>query len=51
MAEKCDCGKDCANCPKVTELIIEKSKLFDDNSRLRQILNQASSVLARALTK
>lgn len=44
-----DCKeKDCDNCPKVTELLLEKSKLFAENSRLRQIISQAENVLAAA---
>jgi len=41
----------CTNCQRYNDLLLEKSKLFAENSRLRQILNQANSVLALALTK
>jgi N-acetylmuramoyl-L-alanine amidase len=36
----------CANCAKCTELLLEKSKLFDELSKARQIINQAKGVLA-----
>ena len=36
----------CANCAKYNDLLIEKSKLFAEVSKLRQIINQAAGVLA-----
>ena len=38
----------CANCQKVNDLIVERGSLFAENTRLRQIISQAESVLASA---
>lgn len=38
--------QDCNNCQKVNEQIIERGKLFAEVTRLRQIISQASGVLA-----
>lgn len=39
-------GQDCNNCQRVNEQIIERGKLFAEVTRLRQIISQASGVLA-----
>lgn len=39
----------CVNCARVNELIIERGTLFAENTKLRQVIAQASGVLAGGL--